>query len=140
MIMKKWKEWSIFVLAVIVMPLMMACGGDDGDDDDGSRGTELVSKAVGTWMCTQSTDSAMGVSYEGLMVGKQVTINSDGTYTSTAETFGYSGTYIVKGNSITAKSKNGDTFVVTVTISGDKMTWNGTASNGTSFHYVPVRE
>ncbi|MBQ8715340.1 MAG: lipocalin family protein [Prevotella sp.] len=54
-----------------------------------------------------------------------VTIKNNGTYTSTASTFGYSGTYTISGNSITAKSDSGDTFVVTVTISGDKMTWNG---------------
>ncbi len=40
---------------------------------------------------------------------------------------------------ITAKSSAG-TFVVTVTISGNKMTWNGTASNGVTFHYVFQRE
>ncbi len=126
-------------MIVVMMSLMLvSCGGDDSDD--GSRGNELVTKAVGTWMCTSSTDSARGASVDGLMVGKQITINNNGTYTSTASTFGYSGTYTIKGNSITAKSENGDTFVVTVTISGDKMTWNGTASNGTSFHYVFIRE
>lgn len=136
--MKKIKFWSMMMLVAMMMSLVVACG-DDGDDD-GSRGDELRSKAVGTWMCTKSTDSAQGKSYDGLMVGKQVTIKADGTYTSTASTFGYSGSYTIKGNTITAKSKDGSTFVVTVTISGDKMTWNGTASNGTTFHYVFTRE
>lgn len=137
--MRLIKKWSIWMLMAMILPVMAACGGDDGDDD-GARDSELVIKAVGTWMCTQSVDSSGGLSYEGMMVGKQVTINSNGTYTSTASTFGYSGTYSIKGNSITAKSKDGATFVVTVTISGDKMTWNGTASNGTTFRYVFARE
>ena len=59
--------------------------------------------------------------------------------TSISPSFGASGTYSVSGNQITARSSAG-TFVVTVTINGDKMTWNGTASNGTSFHYVFQRE
>ena len=133
---KQIKLWGMMM--VMMAPLMVACGGDDSDD--GSRGNELVTKAIGTWMCTSSTDSARGMSYDGLMVGKQVTIKNNGTYTSTASTLGYSGTYTISGNSITAKSDSGDTFVVTVTISGDKMTWNGTASNGTTFRYVFTRE
>ncbi|SFO85458.1 lipocalin family protein [Prevotella sp. tf2-5] len=136
--MKNETIWSKLMIVVMMSLMLVSCGGDDSDD--GSRGNELVTKAVGTWMCTSSTDSARGASVDGLMVGKQITINNNGTYTSTASTFGYSGTYTIKGNSITAKSENGDTFVVTVTISGDKMTWNGTASNGTSFHYVFIRE
>ena len=110
------------------------------DENNGSSGNDLINKAIGTWMCTSSTDSAMGYTVEGLMVGKEVTIKSNGTYTSTSPTFGYSGTYNIKGNTITAKSSNGDTFMVNVTISGDKMTWNGTASNGTTFKYVFTRE
>lgn len=135
---KQIKLWGMMMVMLMMAPLMVACGGDDSDD--GSRGNELVTKAIGTWMCTSSTDSARGMSYDGLMVGKQVTIKNNGTYTSTASTFGYSGTYTISGNSITAKSDSGDTFVVTVTISGDKMTWNGTASNGTTFRYVFTRE
>ena len=128
------------MLMAIALPLIVACGSDGDNDDDGSRDSELVTKAVGTWMCTQSTDSFDGKSYDGMMVGKEVTINSNGTYTSTSSTFGYNGTYSIKGNTITAKSKGGATFVVTVSISGDKMTWNGTASNGTTFQYVFARE
>ena len=126
------------MLMVMMMPVVVACSSDD--EDNGSRDSDLLRQAIGTWMCTQSTDSAMGRSYDGLLVGKQVTINADGTFKSTAPSFGYSGTYTIKGNSITAKNTNGDTFVLTVTISGDKMTWKGTASNGTSFQYVFIRE
>ena len=134
--MKKLKLWSMLLL--MMMPVIVSCSSDD--DDNGAQGTELVRQAVGTWMCTESTDSSMGQSYKGLMVGKQVTIKSDGTYTSTAPTFGYTGTYTIKGNTITAKSSSGDTFVVNVSVSGNKMTWSGTASNGTTFRYVFVRE
>lgn len=138
--MKK-KNFMFLMAAMMVAMLSVgfaSCGSDD--DDNSPSGNDLVTKAIGTWMCTSSTDSAMGYSIDGLMVGKEVTIKSNGTYTSTAETFGYSGTYTIKGNTITAKSKDGATFMVNVTISGDKMTWNGTASNGTTFKYVFTRE
>lgn len=136
--MKKLRFWSILMLMVMALPMMVACGGDD-NDDDGARGHNLVTEAVGTWMCIESTDSQGGRSMEGLMVGKEVNIKSDGTYTSTAPSFGTSGTYTISGNLITAKSSAG-TFVVTVSISSNRMTWNGTASNGVTFHYVFQRE
>ena len=123
---------------IAILNVNMASCSDDENND--SSGNDLVNKAIGTWMCTSSTDSAMGYTVEGLMVGKEVTIKSNGTYTSTSPTFGYSGTYNIKGNTITAKSSNGDTFMVNVSISGDKMTWNGTASNGTTFKYIFTRE
>lgn len=135
------KKNFMFLMAAIMVAMLsvgfVSCGSDD---DDGPSGSDLVTEAVGTWMCTSSTDSAMGYTFDGLMVGKEVTIKSNGTYTSTAETFGYSGTYSIKGNTITAKSADGDTFMVNVTINGDKMTWNGTSSGGTTFRYVFVRE
>jgi hypothetical protein len=136
--MKQSKFWSTLMLIVMTLPIMVACGSND-NDDDGARDTNLVNEAVGTWMCTQSTDSQAGYSFDGLMVGKEVSIKRDGTFTSTAPSFGASGTYSISGNQITAKSSAG-TFVVTVTISGNKMTWNGTASNGVTFHYVFQRE
>ena len=126
------------MMLMVMVPVVVACGSDD--EDDVARDSDLLKQAIGTWMCTQSRDSAMGKTYDGLMVGKQVTINANGTFTSTAPTFGYSGTYTIKGNSITATNTNGDTFVLNVTISGDNMTWRGTASNGTSFQYVFIRE
>ena len=127
---------NLLRMMTIMVVAMLSVGFASCSDDDGPSGNDLVAKAVGTWMCTSSKDSAMGYSVDGLMVGKEVTIKSNGTYTSTAETFGYSGTYSIKGNTITAKSASGDTFMVNVSINGDKMTWNGTASNGTSFIYV----
>jgi hypothetical protein len=135
--MKKCKKYYLLLMLVVALPMMMSCSKDS--DNDTPQGAELVKEAVGTWMCTYSLDSAGGRSYEGLMVGKEVTINSDGTYTSTAQTFGYSGTYTINGNTITAKSSSG-TFIVTVAISGIQMTWNGTASNGTTFKYVFKKE
>lgn len=135
--MKQLKNWSILMLMVMAMPLMVACGSDG---DSGPSGDDLKSKAIGTWMCTQSTDEAQGRSYSGLMVGKEVTIKSDNTYTSTASTFGYRGSYTINGNKITAKSEDGATFVITVEINGDRMVWNGTANNGVTFHYVFTRE
>ena len=135
--MKQFKTISLFVALLCSMFFVTACGSDD--EETPWTGTELVSQAAGTWMCTQSTDSQYGYSAYGLMVGKQVTIKTNGTFTSTAPSFGYSGTYTVIGNTITAKSSSG-TFVVDVTVNGLKMEWNGTASNGVTFHYVFKKE
>ena len=116
-----------------MLPVIVACGSDDVNDN-------LVTSAIGTWMCTQSTDTYKGYASQGLLVGAQVNIKSNGTYTSTAPTFGYSGSYTIKGNTITARSNSGDTFVVTASVSGDKMTWKGTSSTGVTFTYIFVRE
>lgn len=133
--MKQLKVWSMMMLVVMMMPLLSACG-DDAKEEGGID----VKKAVGTWMCTKSTDTYQGKSYDGLLVGAQITIKSDGTYSSTSSSFGTSGTYTINGNTITAKNNKGDTFVVDVSISGDSMTWKGTASTGVQFSYVFVRE
>ena len=136
--MKQFKLLSM-LLAILMVPMMVSCGGDDEKDDKPS-GDDLIIKASGTWMCTQSVDAMNGQSFQGLMVGKEITINPNGTYTSTAPTFGYSGTYTVSGNKITAHSDAGGTFIINVSISGDRMTWEGTASNGVSFRYIFERE
>lgn len=136
--MKQFKLLSM-LLAILMVPMMVSCGGDDEKDDNPS-GDDLIIKASGTWMCTQSVDAMNGQSLQGLMVGKEITINPNGTYTSTAPTFGYSGTYTVSGNKITANSDAGGTFLINVSISGDRMTWDGTASNGVSFRYIFERE
>ena len=135
--MNNLKIWSMTMLMAMMLPLVTSCSKDS---EESASGADLVSQAVGTWMCTASRDTQTnGLSYDGLMLGKQITIKSDGTFTSTAPTFGYTGTYTVSGNKITARSSSG-TFVVTVSIKGDTMTWNGTASNGVRFNYTFVRE
>ena len=127
------------MLAVIMMSMMTACGSDD--DDNG--GDIDVNQAVGTWMCVQSTDTYRGQSVTGLLVGKEITIKANGTYTSTASSetsvMGKSGTYTVNGNTITAKT-TGYTFVIQPSFNGNRMTWDGTASNGVNFHYVFQKE
>ena len=138
--MKRTSLGHILLFALVLAPFLVSCGNDNESNDGGLAGAELIGKAIGTWMCIQSTDSQLGQSYQGLMVGKEVTINANGTYTSTAPSFGYTGNYSVNGNKITAKSNNGSTFVVTVSIIGDVMTWDGTASNGVTFKYVFQRE
>lgn len=131
---KCWPRLAILLL--LTLPLMAACGSDEEE----ITGERLISRAIGTWMCTQSTDMGQGIIAQGQMVGMEVTIKGDGTYTSTAPSFGYSGTYAVRGNVITAKGDNDETFVFTLKVSGDKMSWKGTASNGVSFMYNFVRE
>ena len=138
--MKKLKIWSMMMLAAMTMSVATSCGGDDDVINNNPTSDDLIIKASGKWMCTQSVDVQGGQSYQGLMVGKEITINPNGTYTSTAPTFGYNGTYTVSGNKITAHSDAGGTFLINVTISGDRMTWDGTANNGVTFRYIFERE
>ncbi len=135
--MKKTRFWSILMLVMLSLSLTISCGSDDDED---LQDTSLQSAAVGTWMCTKSTDSYKGTSAEGLLVGKQITIKNDGTYTSTSSNFGYSGTYSINGNTITAKNTSGDTFIVTVKINNRNMYWEGTASTGVTFDYTFTKE
>lgn len=134
MIMKK----QLLLLTMMLLPMMAmmsvlsACSSDDDDTID-------INEAAGLWMCTQSKDTYQGKTYDGLLVGAEIYIMNNGTYTSTASTFGNKGTYVLSGNQITAKSSAG-TFVVTAKVKGDKMTWDGTSSTGVSFEYVFQRE
>ena len=137
--MKRLGFISILLLATLMVPMMVSCGDDEEKTEVVSDG-ELISKAIGTWMCVQSTDKQNGQSYDGLMVGKEVTINTGGTYTSTSQSFGYTGTYSVNGNTVTVKSNSGGTFVITVTFSGKRMVWDGAANNGVTFKYIFDRE
>ena len=122
---------------MMMVVVMTACGGDDND------GNIDVNQAVGTWMCIQSTDTYRGQSVTGLLVGTEITIKADGTYTSTASSstsvMGKSGTYTINGNTITART-SGYTFVMTASFNGNRMTWDGTATNGVNFHYIFQKE
>ena len=137
--MKQMKIWSMIMLAVMMMPLFVACGSDSDGEDGGARDNELKTQAIGLWMCIESRDTQYGQTMNGLMVGKEIFIYANNTYRSTSSSFGYTGTYTLSGNTITAKSSSG-TFVVTVKINGDQMVWEGTASNGVTFRYVFKRE
>ncbi|MBO4612854.1 MAG: lipocalin family protein [Bacteroidaceae bacterium] len=130
--MKKILFWSMMLLMVMALPVMVACG----DDED----TVDLNEIEGTWMCVKSTDSYQGQSVDGLLVGAEITIRSNGTYTSTSDNFGRSGTYTYNGETFTAKSNTGDTFIVKIKVKGNDMNWVGTASNGVSFNYSFKRE
>ena len=133
--MKNFKYMRLSLMMMVVV--MTACGGDDND------GNIDVNQAVGTWMCIQSTDTYRGQSVTGLLVGTEITIKADGTYTSTASSstsvMGKSGTYTINGNTITART-SGYTFVMTASFNGNRMTWDGTATNGVNFHYIFQKE
>jgi polyisoprenoid-binding protein YceI len=124
---KTIKLLSVLMFA-LALPMIVACSNDESEPFD-------IKKAVGTWVCVKSTDTYQGKLGEGLFVGVRITINENGTFTSTSYNFGQSGTYTYRGNQITAKSSAG-TFVLTVTIDGDRMTWNGKSNTGINFQYV----
>ena len=130
---------SGYMIAVVFTFFTLSSCGSDEEKTETS--TQInVNQAVGTWMCTSSTDTYEGKTYTGLLVGAQVTIKNDGTYTSTSSSIGKQGSYVMNGNTFTAKNSSGDTFVVKVSINGNTMTWQGTSSTGVSFHYVFAKE
>ena len=132
--MKKKNFWSMFMLIVIVLPMMVACSSDKDDD------TPIdISKAIGTWVCVKSTDKVGGKTYNDLFVGESVRINSDNTYASTSRNFGTTGTYSVNGNKITVHTNNAETYVISASFSGNRMTWNG-SGEGVIFTYVFEKE
>ena len=136
--MNKILKICILLFAVMTMPTFTSCG-DDKDDNLPTPTAFNVKDAYGTWMCIKSTDKYQGKSVEDLLVGAEITVKSDGTFTSTTASIGKNGTYTIKDNVITAKSDAGS-FVVYVSINGDRMTWEGTANNGVSFTYVFQKE
>lgn len=131
--MKELKTLGLFLLVMLMGVAVSSCGGSDDDEPFD------ISKAYGTWMCVTSKDTDRGYTADGLLVGKEVTVKKDGTFTSTGSTIGETGQWTNKDNQVTAKSSVG-TFVLTMSFSGDKMIWNGTASNGVSFYYVFQKE
>lgn len=141
--MNRLKSLTFEVLSIIWVLLVASCSSSNGNEIQTSveeNNEAMLSLAVGTWMCTKSTDVQGADTYNNLLVGKEITIYSNRTYSSTAETIGYSGSFTINGSKITAKNNNGDTFLINVSFSGDNMYWEGTSSRGISFNYTFERE
>ena len=132
--MKTNKFWSILVMLVVSVTAMVFTSCSSDDDGDGSNGFN-AQEVFGTWTCTASTDKMDGQTITGYMVGKTITIKEDGKFTSTSSSIG-NGTWILNGNQITATNTSGDTFCITLVVSGNTMKWNGTSSQGVSFNYT----
>ena len=121
----------MLVVSVTAM-VFTSCSSDD--DGDGSKGFD-VQEVLGTWTCTASIDKMDGQTITGYMVDKTITIKEDGKFTSTSSSIG-NGTWVLNGNQITATNTSGDTFYITLVVSGNTMKWNGTSSQGVSFNYT----
>lgn len=130
--MKTNKIWSILAMLVVSVTAMFftSCSSDDDGDKD-----VQVQEVVGTWTCTASTDKVDGKSITGYMVGESITISEDGKFSSTASSIG-NGTWKLNGNKMSAKNTYGDTFSATIAVSGNKMKWSGSSSQGVSFNYT----
>ena len=122
---------AMLVVSVTVM-LFTSCSSDD--DGNGSKDIN-VQEVVGTWTCTASTDKVDGKTITGYMVGESITISEDGKFSSTASSIG-NGTWELNGNKMSAKNRYGDTFSATIAVSGNKMKWSGSSSQGVSFNYT----
>lgn len=130
--MKTNKIWSILAMLVVSVTAMFftSCSSDDDGDKD-----VQVQEVIGTWTCTASTDKVDGKSITGYMVGESITISEDGKFSSTASSIG-NGIWELNGNKMSAKNTYGDTFSATIAVSGNKMKWSGSSSQGVSFNYT----
>lgn len=119
----------MLVVSVTAMFFTSCSSDDDGDKD------VQVQEVIGTWTCTASTDKVDGKSITGYMVGESITISEDGKFSSTASSIG-NGIWELNGNKMSAKNTYGDTFSATIAVSGNKMKWSGSSSQGVSFNYT----
>lgn len=122
-------------MLVVTVTAMFFTSCSSSDDDDNSSQVINVQEVAGTWTCTASTDKVNGQSITGYMVGKSITINEDGKFSCNASTIG-NGTWVLNGNTISAKNTAGDTFTIILSVSGNTMKWNGTSSQNVSFNYT----
>ena len=132
--MKTNKILSILAMLVVSVTVMLFTSCSSDDDGDGSKDIN-VQEVVGTWTCTASTDKVDGKSITGYMVGESIIITEEGKFYSTASSIG-NGTWELNGNKMSAKNRYGDTFSATIAVSGNKMKWSGSSSQGVSFNYT----
>ena len=132
--MKINKILSILTMLVVSVTVMLFTSCSSDDDGDGSKDIN-VQEVVGTWTCTASTDKVDGKSITGYMVGESIIITEEGKFYSTTSSIG-NGTWELIGNKISAKNTYGDTFSATIVVSGNKMKWSGSSSQGVSFNYT----
>lgn len=132
--MKTNKILSILAMLVVSVTVMLFTSCSSDDDGDGSKDIN-VQEVVGTWTCTASTDKVDGKTITGYMVGESITISEDGKFFSTESSIG-NGTWELNGNKMSAKNTYGDTFRATIVVSGNKMKWSGSSSQGVSFNYT----
>lgn len=132
--MKTNKILSILTMLVVSVTVMLFTSCSSDDDGDGSKDIN-VQEVVGTWTCTASTDKVDGKSITGYMVGESIIITEEGKFYSTTSSIG-NGTWELIGNKISAKNTYGDTFSATIVVSGNKMKWSGSSSQGVSFNYT----
>lgn len=132
--MKTNKILSILAMLVVSVTVMLFTSCSSDDDEDGSKDIN-VQEVVGTWTCTASTDKVDGKSITGYMVGESIIITEEGKFYSTTSSIG-NGTWELIGNKISAKNTYGDTFSITIVVSGNKMKWSGSSSQGVSFNYT----
>ena len=132
--MKTNKILNILAMLVVSVTVMFFTSCSSDDDGDGSKDIN-VQEVVGTWTCTASTDNVDGKTITGYMVGESITISEDGKFSSTARSIGY-GTWELNGNKMSAKNTYGETFSATIVVSGNKMKWSGSSSQGVSFNYT----
>lgn len=132
--MKQFILSAFFFLAamVTVVATITSCSSDP----DSVESPTDASVYVGTWICTSSTDvdEKTNVTTTNLMKGGAISINADGTYSSTVSNFGYSGKYVLSGSKLTVTTNKGQKLSLSISYNSGIMIWEGSA-NGYRFHY-----
>ena len=95
---------------------------------------------VGIWKCTSSTSTYKGNTYTDVLKGETLTINSDGTFTSTTSYIGKSGTWSQKDNTLYVSSNDGGNIVLDFTLSASKLDVRGSNDSGETFNCTFTKE
>ena len=88
---------------------------------------------IGTWKCTSSTTTFHGGTYTDVLKGETMTINYDGTFTSTTSYIGKSGTWSKNGNTLYVKSTDGGNITLDFTLSLTTLVVKGSNDAGETF-------
>lgn len=129
-----------FILMSVLCMSLTACSSDDDNDVQ----VDDLSKMVGTWVCTSSYDSWVTDNGSGnatdVMKGVTLTVNADGTYSSSSSSFGLKGQWNVQGGTFSAKSSSGRVMSGQVTMNGNTIRLKGSTTDGYSFDYRFARQ
>ncbi len=132
--MKRLNYLMSILLACMLSIGLAGCSSDDGGITPTPPSPVDIVDIVGTWQCTSSVDNIGGQSEIGLMVGKRITLNENGTFTSSHPGLGSSGTFTLTGSTLAGQSSLG-TFTASVSLTDNIMHWGGTACDGSTFQY-----
>ena len=103
-------------------------------------GKQLENTLVGTWKCSSSTTTFHGATYTDYLKNTLLTVNADGTFTSTSSDIGKSGTWKQTNDTITLSSTDGGIVTLSFSLNYNTLTVQGNNSKGETFECVFIRQ